>query len=208
MNNKKPLAEIIRPNNFNEVIGQNHLFGENGALSIIEKTKNLILNETQKGGKIIGLGASTKGNVLLQICGFDKKLLPFISDRNKDKVCLRTLGTDFEIERYGDIGNAAPDRIIDLVGIVPPNSTYLMEVGSSGQGNCPGLSTDYDDFGAGINENDEIRLTKNGNPYDVVYCPNEIGYSISRINSAAGPSATYDGADWNLNLNETCWFTK
>ena len=118
---------------------------------------------------------------------------------------LDALGTDFEIERYGDIGNAAPDRIIDLVGIVPPNSTYLMEVGSSGQGNCPGLSTDYDDFGAGINENDEIRLTKNGNPYDVVYCPNEIGYSISRINSAAGPSATYDGADWNLNLNETCY---
>ena len=65
--------------------------------NIIEKSKNLILNETQKGGKIIGLGASTKGNVLLQICGFDKKLLPYISDRNKDKVGLRTLGTDFEI---------------------------------------------------------------------------------------------------------------
>ena len=64
---------------------------------IIEKSKNLILKETQKGGKIIGLGASTKGNVLFQICGFDKKLLPFISDRNKDKVGLRTLGTDIEI---------------------------------------------------------------------------------------------------------------
>ena len=64
---------------------------------IIEKSKNLILKETQKGGKIIGLGASTKGNVLFQICGFDKKLLPYISDRNKDKVGLRTLGTDFEI---------------------------------------------------------------------------------------------------------------
>ena len=65
--------------------------------NIIEKSRNLILNETQKGGKIIGLGASTKGNVLLQICGFDKKLLPYISDRNEDKVGLRTLGTDFEI---------------------------------------------------------------------------------------------------------------
>ena len=64
---------------------------------IIEKSKNLILKETQKGGKIIGLGASTKGNVLFQICGFNKKLLPFISDRNKDKVGLRTLGTDIEI---------------------------------------------------------------------------------------------------------------
>jgi hypothetical protein len=117
---------------------------------------------------------------------------------------LDAVGTDFEIERYGDIGNASPDRTIDLIGIIPPNATYLIEVGSSGEGNCPSVSTNYDDFGAGINENDEIRLTKNGNPYDVVYCPNEIGYSISRINSASGPSATYNGTDWNLNLAETC----
>ena len=117
---------------------------------------------------------------------------------------LDAVGTDFEIERYGDIGNAAPDRTIDLIGIVPPNSTFLMEVGSAGQGNCTGVSTDYDDFGAGINENDEIRLTKNGNPYDVVYCPNEIGYSISRNNAASGPSSIYNGLDWTLDTTESC----
>lgn len=45
-------------------------------------------------GLVIGLGASTKGNVLLQICGIDKKTLPYISERNDFKVGLRTLGTD------------------------------------------------------------------------------------------------------------------
>lgn len=45
-------------------------------------------------GLVIGLGASTKGNVLLQLCGIDKKLLPYISERNPFKVGLRTLGTD------------------------------------------------------------------------------------------------------------------
>lgn len=45
-------------------------------------------------GLVIGLGASTKGNVLLQLCNIDKKLLPYISERNPFKVGLRTLGTD------------------------------------------------------------------------------------------------------------------
>lgn len=45
-------------------------------------------------GLVIGLGASTKGNVLLQLCNIDKKLLPYISERNPFKVGLHTLGTD------------------------------------------------------------------------------------------------------------------
>ena len=70
---------------------------ENKIQDIIKKTKNFILNEINSGGLVIGLGASTKGNVLLQICGITKQLLPYISDRNKEKVGLRTLGTDIEI---------------------------------------------------------------------------------------------------------------
>lgn len=64
---------------------------------IINKTKKFIMNEIKNGQLVIGLGASTKGNVLLQICGIEKNLLPYISDRNIDKVGLRTLGTDIEI---------------------------------------------------------------------------------------------------------------
>mgnify|MGYP001559716516 CR=1 FL=1 len=59
-----------------------------------EKVKKFI--QAQKG-LVIGLGASTKGNVLLQICGIDKKILPYISERNPIKFGLRTLGTDMEL---------------------------------------------------------------------------------------------------------------
>lgn len=52
--------------------------------------------ENQKG-LVIGLGASTKGNVLLQLCNISKKLIPYISERNSFKVGLRTLGTDIEL---------------------------------------------------------------------------------------------------------------
>ena len=64
---------------------------------IIKKSREFIVNEIENGGTVIGLGASTKGNVLLQICRIGKDLLPYISDRNKEKVGLRTLGTDIEI---------------------------------------------------------------------------------------------------------------
>lgn len=57
----------------------------------VQRVKSYL--EKQKG-LIIGLGASTKGNVLLQICGIDKKILPYISERNDFKVGLSTLGTD------------------------------------------------------------------------------------------------------------------
>lgn len=51
----------------------------------------------RQNGLVIGLGASTKGNVMLQLCGIGKNLLPYISERNPMKVGLRTLGTDIEL---------------------------------------------------------------------------------------------------------------
>ncbi|MEO8367663.1 MAG: class I SAM-dependent methyltransferase [Candidatus Solibacter sp.] len=60
-------------------------------------------DEQQRGGMVSGLGASTKGNVLLQYFGITKENMPFITDRNPDKAGLRTLGTDIEVvpEEHG-----------------------------------------------------------------------------------------------------------
>lgn len=56
-----------------------------------QRVRNYIASQK---GLVIGLGASTKGNVMLQLCGIDKRMLPYISERNPFKVGLRTLGTD------------------------------------------------------------------------------------------------------------------
>ena len=53
--------------------------------------------EIKNGHRVFGLGASTKGNVLLQLFGITKDMMPYISERNPEKVGLRTLGTDFEL---------------------------------------------------------------------------------------------------------------
>ena len=46
---------------------------------------------------VLGLGASTKGNILLQHFGLDKSKIPFISERNSEKVGLKCLGSDIEL---------------------------------------------------------------------------------------------------------------
>lgn len=65
--------------------------------NLASRARNFIAGEIKAGRKVIGLGASTKGNVLLQLCEIDKTLLPFISERNPEKVGLRTMGMDIEL---------------------------------------------------------------------------------------------------------------
>ena len=59
--------------------------------------KEYIINEIKDKKIVIGLGASTKGNVLLQFFNINKKILPYISEINPKKIGLRTLGTDIKL---------------------------------------------------------------------------------------------------------------
>ena len=61
------------------------------------KISGYVKNEIKSGNLVIGLGASTKGNMLLQFFGINKEMLSYISERNPSKVGLRTLGTDIEL---------------------------------------------------------------------------------------------------------------
>lgn len=45
----------------------------------------LISRLNSEGKKVFGYGASTKGNVILQYCGFSAKDIPFIAEVNEDK---------------------------------------------------------------------------------------------------------------------------
>jgi SAM-dependent methyltransferase len=64
---------------------------------IIKKEKeilnNFLLEIKKSGKKIIGYGASTKGNIILQWCNINNKILDYIYDINKDKNNTFTPGT-------------------------------------------------------------------------------------------------------------------
>jgi hypothetical protein len=59
--------------------------------------KDLIEALVADGRKIIGYGASTKGNVLLQFCGLNSNHIPCIADINEDKFGSFTPGTQIPI---------------------------------------------------------------------------------------------------------------
>ena len=63
----------------------------------------VLLNSLKNAGKkIIGYGASTKGNVLLQYCGINADYLSCIVDVNKDKDGCYTPGTNIPIVEESD----------------------------------------------------------------------------------------------------------
>jgi hypothetical protein len=93
-----------------------------------------IVNEVQAGRLVIGLGASTKGNVLLQLFGITKDMLPCISEINPAKIGLRTLGTDMELVSDETANSLGPSAKLVLpwyfkAEIVRREAAYLAQGG-------------------------------------------------------------------------------
>jgi hypothetical protein len=62
----------------------------------IQRFKNAVVKFIENK-KVFALGASTKGNTLLQYFGIDSKLIPYAAEVNSDKFGLKTVGTDIRI---------------------------------------------------------------------------------------------------------------
>jgi len=76
--------------------------------------KLLIKKLNDAGKKVFGYGASTKGNVLLQYCGFTEKDIPFIAEVNKEKFGSYTPGTNIPIISESDAKEMSPDYFLVL----------------------------------------------------------------------------------------------
>jgi NDP-4-keto-2,6-dideoxyhexose 3-C-methyltransferase len=73
------------------------------------------LQRLKDGGKrILGLGASTKGNVLLQYCAIGPELLECIAEVNEDKFGCFTPGTSIPIVSEQDAFSRRPDVVMVL----------------------------------------------------------------------------------------------
>lgn len=66
------------------------------------------------GKKIIGYGASTKGNVLLQFCGLGVEHIPYIAEVNEDKLGSYTPGTNIPIISEQEAKAMRPDYLLVL----------------------------------------------------------------------------------------------
>ena len=93
------------------------------------------INEIRsKGGLILGYGASTKGNVVLQFCRLTPDLIPAILEVNPDKFGCFTPGTKIPIISEDDGHRLKPDYLLVLPwhfksNIIQRESAYLQRGG-------------------------------------------------------------------------------
>ena len=76
--------------------------------------RDLLLNLKDMKKKVIGYGASTKGNVILQFCNIDNKLLPYIAEVNRFKHGRYTPGTGIKIIPEMQARKMNPDYFLVL----------------------------------------------------------------------------------------------
>jgi len=104
---------------------------------VFEHRENLLsliaaLNADNK--KILGYGASTKGNVLLQFCGLTAQDIPCIAEVNTDKFGSYTPGTSIPIVSEAEAKSMNPDYMLVLPwhfkdSIIRRESEYLSKGG-------------------------------------------------------------------------------
>jgi hypothetical protein len=90
---------------------------EDFAKRTVQHKKNLtdlIMALVADGKKVFGYGASTKGNVLLQYCGFTDKEIPYIAEVNTEKFGSFTPGTNIPIISEKEAKEMKPDYFLVL----------------------------------------------------------------------------------------------
>jgi hypothetical protein len=99
-----------------------------------EDLVRLIRSLTADGKKVLGYGASTKGNVVLQFCGFGPDDIPAIAEVNTDKFGRVTPGTHIPIISEAQAKAMKPDYFLVLPwhfkdGILRREKDYLASGG-------------------------------------------------------------------------------
>ncbi|MBT9492565.1 MAG: hypothetical protein IV107_09505, partial [Paucibacter sp.] len=82
-----------------------------------------------KGGKIIGIGAATKGNTFLNYCRLDADLIAYIADASTLKIGKLTPGSHIPIVADEDIDAAATHALILPWNIAPFLKNKLAHLG-------------------------------------------------------------------------------
>ena len=87
---------------------------ENKVNNLKNKTVKFVDKIIENKKKVLALGASTKGNIILQHFGLTKDKIPYISERNPEKVGLKCLGSDIELISEEKAREINPEAFIVL----------------------------------------------------------------------------------------------
>ena len=93
---------------------ETYLGFENIVNDLKSKTIKFVDKIIKNKKKVLALGASTKGNIILQHFGLTKDKIPYISERNPEKVGLKCLGSDIELISEEKAREINPEAFIVL----------------------------------------------------------------------------------------------
>ncbi|MGG9972194.1 beta strand repeat-containing protein [Ferruginibacter sp. SUN002] len=101
---------------------------------------------------------------------------------------------NYTIQVYNDGSPSGTVQSVDISGTIAPGGIKVYYAGANG-----GLATaTAQGTSNGFNDNDEIRLLKDGTVIDRVVTPNYVGYNYKRLTSVLSPTATYNSAQWTI----------
>ncbi|MDA7847059.1 class I SAM-dependent methyltransferase [Amylibacter sp.] len=115
-------SEILRKEKVNNILeneNSKNWFNEfsefHTRIEALKKETLKLLSDLKKDGKrVVGIGASTKGNVLLQHYEIDSNLLDSIGEVNKNKYGCTTPGTNIPIVSEDELLKSNPDYLFVL----------------------------------------------------------------------------------------------
>ena len=112
MNKEKsyPLAYLLRPKKFSEIVGQQHLFGDFGALSLIEKSKNV---PSMILWGAAGVGKTTIAKILAEISAANFVMISAV-ESNTAEIRKKIAEIQIENNRY-DLLTATRKKTIMMV---------------------------------------------------------------------------------------------
>lgn len=84
------------------------------AKNIKNMLADFVKKETVRGKSIYALGASTKGNTLLQYVGLDSHLITLAAEKSRDKIGKRMVGTNIPIISQAEALKRPPDYFLVL----------------------------------------------------------------------------------------------
>lgn len=121
---KRKSSHVLNSKIINWLLAKEELFKFNNAETIKEFSinakkqkillRNLIDNLLDMNKKVLGYGASTKGNVILQYCNINSSKIPYIGDVNTFKYNKFTPGTNIKIISEKKLKSLKPDYLLVL----------------------------------------------------------------------------------------------
>tara|TARA_B100000780_G_C20876769_1_gene348740 strand:- start:85 stop:627 length:543 start_codon:yes stop_codon:yes gene_type:complete len=113
--NFKKINDILKDEDKRNVnLKKTLLYFHKDILKIKTRLIDLLKKIKSKKQSIHAYGASTKGNVLLQYFGIDKKFIDFVAERNPKKFNLFTPGTNIKIISEKDSRKMRPNYYLVL----------------------------------------------------------------------------------------------